>query len=428
MLKELLTPGTRFKRWVLLIGIGMVCLITFFILTLGAELHAVMRIFEQQVNAFFNLRPEQYNMKLTVELILFIIGSVCTLFGTFHLWKFLINTFVPEKKGKLSHVLFKESNLSKAPHVVVLGGGTGLNSLLSGLKNHTNNITAVVGVADEGSNSRTLRTEFGILPPGDIRNCLVALSDSGPLMAKLLQYRFKEGSLKGHSFGNLLITALTRVTGSFEKAVRETGNILAIRGKVIPVSLDNTHLCAELENGKVIKEEPLVEVHKTKFKSEIKRLFLEPESRVTPEVVKAIKQADLIVLGPGSLYTSVLPHMLVKGVPKTIKASKAKKVYVCNVMTQPGETDNYNAFQHVEKVVAYLGKDILDAVIVNKEKAPQELYERYKQEGAERVTVDPSRIEQELEVKVVSADLMTQQNLLRHDSEKLAKAVLSVVK
>jgi len=422
-----LRPGINVKRWVLSIIFGIFLLLLFFVMAFGDELQFLFSIIGRQLSTLFQLTPGQYGGKLVIELVLFLAGLVLLILGFTRVGNFLVDAVVPEKKGRIASLLFKRMDQSHAPSVVVLGGGSGLNSLLRGLKSHTSNITSIVSVADEGSHSRKIRNEFGLLPPGDIRNCIVALSDSGPLMAKLLEYRFSEGKeLKGHNIGNLLITALSRITGSFEKGVEETGKILAIRGRVLPVSLGATHLCAELDNGKVIREEPNVEVHKTKYKSEVKRLFLDPQVHGYKPSIDAINQADIIVIGPGSVYTSILPTILVKGIPEAIAASKAKKVYVCNVMTQPGETDRYDAEAHVRRIVQYLGDGVLDYVIVNNERAPDQLYQKYKEEGATRVKYDDGSLDK-YDVQVVSAPLMTKEDLLRHDPEKLAKTVMGLV-
>ncbi len=439
-LSKLFLPGIRLKRWLLLMMVGLVLLILFFMSTFGKAVAKVFDFFQNKLAWVFSLNEVSSSGKLVVKLILLIIGLVCLYLGAKHLFRILIDALMPEKKGKIAHLLYKCSELNQGKNVVVIGGGTGLNSILTGLKRYTNNITAIITIADEGRSSRILRNEFGILPPGDIRNCLVALSDSGPLMAKLLQYRFKKGEgLKGHPLGNLLIAGMTDIAGGdFEKGLEELERILAIRGKVLPVSVGKTSLCAVLENGKTIREEPHVEEHKTKYKSEIKKLFLDPSVSVTQKTRSAIRGADLIVLGPGSLYTSILPNILVKGVVDAVKEAKnknrngkrAKVAYVCNVMTQPGETDHYTASDHVEKMVKYLGEGILDYVILNDEQAPEKLYEKYKKEGAQRVKFDKESLrgfEEQYKVKVVPAKLMTKENLLRHDPDKLARAVLELV-
>ncbi len=388
-------------------------------------MQVMMNLLEHQVSSFFNVSAGQYSPRMMLLIFLFLAGLTCIIIGGKHLMKMFIHHVAPEKKGKIKHILFKSNELSQGKTIAVLGGGTGLKSLLTGLKKHTNNITAIITVADEGGSSRQMRDDFGELPPGDMRNCLVALSDSGPLLAKLLQYRFKVGTLKGHPIGNLLITAMAKVTGSFEKGIAETSKILNIQGRVLPVSLGRTHLCAELENGKVIREEPEVEHHTIKYKSKIKRLFLDPHVHAYKEAIKAIKRSDIVVLGPGSLYTSVLPNILVKGISEAIKSTGAKVVYVCNVMTQPGETDGYSAHDHVAQIEKYLGVGILDYIIVNADKAPEKIYKKYKAQGAERVDFDEQRLK-EFGAEIVQVKLMTKLNLLRHDPDKLAEAVIKL--
>lgn len=426
-MKRLLMPGMRLKRWVLMFFAGIALLTVFILLAFGDEFAALMSIINSQLSSLFNLPLQSYYPKLVAEIILFAVSLAFIIIGLKHIIMFLIDSLMPEKKGKIASHLSRYSLLQQAPNIVVIGGGTGLNSILTGLKEFTNNITAIVSVSDEGGSSRKLRYEFGMLPPGDIRNCIVALSDSEPLMAKLLEYRFREGEgLKGHSFGNLLLTALTKITGGFDRAIIEAGRILAIRGKVLPVTLAQTTLCAELENGKIIGQEPNVEEHKTKYKSEIKRLFLKPKNvKAFPPAIEAIKKADIIVLGPGSLYTSILPNLLVNGIREAIRSSKAAKVYVCNVMTQPGETDNYKASHHIDKIIKYLGKGVLDYAVVNSERATDELYEKYRRKGAKRVKLDEDNLKK-FDVRIIKTDLITKENLLRHDPRKLAKVVVGL--
>lgn len=390
------------------------------------------------VSSLFNI-PINFTPKIVIAVLFLVFGLICVLIGGSRLSSILISYLMPEKRGKLRQIFMKSSDLGQAPNVVVIGGGTGLYTILSGLKNYTRNLTAVVAMSDMGDPKKyctpRLRSEFGILPPGDIRKCLVALSDDKSLMSDLLQYKFDEGKqLKGHSVGNLLLTALVKINkGDFEKAVNDASKILTIRGKVLPVSIDNVHLCAELENGKIIKQEQNVECCAKKYKSPIKRLFLEPKAVITKKTNEAIKKADMIVLGPGSLYTSILPNLIVSGVKDAIKKSRAKIVYVCNVMTKPGETDNYTAYDHVKKIVEYLGVGVLDFIVVNKEKAPEKLYNKYKESGARRVKADEDNNDDgnsllEFGAEVVSAKLLTKKDLLRHDSDKLAKTVMNILK
>lgn len=416
----------RVTRWLALLAFGLACLFVFILLAFSQEFLILVKIIEGQLANFVDISPSEYNPKLKILVVLFIVSMASLVMASFQITQFLINALVPEKKGRLLTILKDSSTKNGGPRIVVLGGGTGLNSLLSGLKKYTSNITAIVSVADEGKSSRRLRNEFGVLPPGDIRNCLVALSESSPMMSKLLQYRFIEGKgLKGHSFGNLLLTAMTRITGSFEKGLEETEKLLAIRGRVLPVSLGKTSLCATLENGKTIREEPNVEIHKTKYKSEIKKLYLDPQVKAYGEALKAIHKADLIVLGPGSLYTSILPNILTTGIPHAIKNARAQIAYVCNVMTQPGETDNYTVSDHVRKIVEHLGEGQIDYVIVNRERAAKKLYEKYKKEGSTPVELD---LENLGSFSVVKANLLTKNNLLRHDVDKLARVVLALTK
>jgi uncharacterized cofD-like protein len=318
--------------------------------------------------------------------------------------------------------------------VVAIGGGTGLPSVLSGLRSFTKHLTAIVTVTDSGRSSGVLRNDLNVLPPGDIRNCIISLSNSGELMKQLFQYRFSGGKqLDGMSLGNLFIAALAKVTGSFEKAVKETSKVLAIEGQVLPSTLHDTHLCAELADGSIIEQE--FNVRKL-GKAPIKRVFLKPANAVLlPAAAKAIKEADLIVLGPGSLYTSVITNLLVKGMPAAIKKSKAKKALICNIMTQAGQTDNFTLSQHVDAVEQYLGKNVLDFLIINNGKPNTAVLQHYKKENAQLVALDRQSLPAKLQV--VEADLIDRKravahewrkvDLLRHDSEKLAKILIGLV-
>jgi uncharacterized cofD-like protein len=318
--------------------------------------------------------------------------------------------------------IYRRSKLNKGAKVVAIGGGTGLSMLLKGIKKYTNNITAVVTVGDDGGSSGRLREEMGILPPGDIRNCIAALADDEDLITKLFQYRFKNGEgLEGHSFGNLFLTALCAITGNMVKAVKESSNVLNIRGVVLPTTLDDMKLAAEFEDGTVVKgESNIPEAHK-----QIKRLFTEPEHCVAlPEVIEAILNADLIILGPGSLYTSVIPNLLVSGVVESIEQSTAKKIYVCNIMTQPGETDNYSVASHVNALISHAnGKRIIDAVLVNNS-LPDNISEGYAKTGSIPVRLDMENVAP-TGITVVSQKLIQEnkEGLVRHSSHRVARAV-----
>ena len=318
----------------------------------------------------------------------------------------------------------KPSRYPYGPNVVALGGGTGLSTLLRGLKEYTDNITAIVTVTDTGGSSGRLRFELGMLPPGDIRNCLVALADTEPLMEKLFQYRFPGGQgLSGHNFGNLFLATMCGVVGDFLEAIKETSRVLKVRGQVLPSTLTNATLVARYTDGSEARGETEI-VRPGKV---ISSLSLDPKDcRPVPDALEAISKADLIVLGPGSLYTSVLPNLMVKGVSAAICASTAVKVYVVNVMTQPGETDHYTAADHVRAVLRHGGDKIMDWIVVNNEYPVGNTLVRYLDEGAQPVEMaraDLSNFSQ----KIKDASLLSSDDLARHDPQKLAKAVMDLV-
>jgi len=318
--------------------------------------------------------------------------------------------------------------LRRGPKLVVIGGGTGLSTLLRGLKNFTTNITAVVTVADDGGSSGWIREDLGILPPGDIRNCILALSHTEPIMEKLLQYRFAEGSLKGQSFGNLFIAAMNGISENFKEAIKKISDVLAVTGQVLPVTLENIRLCAELEDGTVICGESLIPVKQQELGVPIKRVFLEPEE-VEPldEVITAILEADAVVLGPGSLYTSILPNLLVKGVSDAINLSNAVKIYVSNIMTQPGETTGYSVSDHVRALVENGKIKKIDYVIVNNGKIPENFLKRYENEGAFPVEKDYSFLKG-FGTYVIEDDFVSiKYDYLRHNEIKLALKIIEVI-
>ena len=339
--------------------------------------------------------------------------------------------------GEMQHIL---STANKRRHreqarVLAIGGGTGLPMVLQGLKAFTPNLTAIVTVTDSGRHSGSLRRDLGVLPPGDARNCLVALSSSertGRQLHELFQYRFDDGALKGVSFGNLFLAALEKIHGSFELALEAASEILAVDGKVIPSTLANTHLCAVLEDGSVVREEVNVHAH---GKSPIQHVFLEPENAAaTDEALSEIDRADTIVIGPGSLYTSVITNLLVQGISRAIRQSGARVVYICNIVTQPGETDNYTAADHVRAVLRYLGDGALDYVLVNNRVPSPQVFQRYEAAGARLLVADNDL--RNLGPQVIEADLCEnvdptrvlweKEDLLRHDPEKLAKIIMEL--
>jgi uncharacterized cofD-like protein len=307
--------------------------------------------------------------------------------------------------------------------IAAFGGGTGLYSLLKGLKARTDNITAIVAVSDDGGSSGRLRKEFDILPPGDIRNCLVALADEESLLAELFRYRFENSDLNGHSFGNIFITALTKITGDFGKAIQLANKILSVRGRVLPSTLDRVSLEAVHEDGTKTTGEAKI----SKSGKRISRLNLRPSPGApTPEVIEAVRSAEALVFGPGSLFTSVLPPMLNAGMVEEIRSSRAKKIYVCNIMTQPGETGGFTVSDHVEAIYKNTAEDLFDHVIINSGRPPAEVLARYRAEGAEPVAIDAERLAR-WKIKPVIKDLLCTQEYARHDPEKLAGTITGIL-
>jgi uncharacterized cofD-like protein len=326
-----------------------------------------------------------------------------------------------------------QTDLTRGLKLVAIGGGTGLSTVLSGLKGLVDQhdrggvwletLSAIVTVSDDGGSSGRLRDELQILPPGDIRNCMVALSEDSTLLARLFRYRFRgDGHLGGHSFGNLFLAALTEVTGDFVEAVRLSSEVLASKGRIYPATLNDVRLVAELEDGSVVRGETRI----TASRSGIRQLRLEPEQCLPlPEALSAIRVADIITIGPGSLYTSILPNLLVARVAECIGNSSAIKIFICNLMTQPGETDGYTARRHVEVVKRYAPEIHFDYVVANDRPISAEQSEAYAAEGARQIGLSDNLLEKEfrLETEVVRADLLDEGEKVRHSPEKLARVV-----
>ncbi len=312
----------------------------------------------------------------------------------------------------------------KEPRIVAIGGGTGLSTMLRGLKEYTPNITAIVTVADDGGGSGILREDLGMLPPGDIRNCILALASTEPIMEQLLRYRFEEGSLKGQSFGNLFLAAMNGISKNFEEAVKKMSNVLAVTGTVLPVTAQNVQLCALLDNNMTVCGESKIAKVKRQYRSSIKKVYLEP-SDVFPlqDGLDAILDADIVIIGPGSLYTSILPNLIVKDVAETIKKSKALKLFVCNIMTQPGETDEFTAYEHIEAIVSHVGNGLFDYCIANGQHIPEDLLGKYSEDGAQAVEIDSNQFRQN-NIKLLIRDILHIKNgYIRHDTDKLASII-----
>lgn len=406
-----LMPGLQIKRWFALIFLGAV------LMTLG-------------VLILFDIKPVFYTMEFIRKIAMNVstewIAFAIVMFGAgifFKGWqKTNLSMLDGTDKQTLLENLYRRRKLNRGPRIVAVGGGTGLSMLLRGIKNITNNVTAVVTVGDDGGSSGRLREEMGVLPPGDIRNCIAALADDEDLVTKLFQYRFKSGEgLEGHSFGNLFLTALCSITGDMVRAVKESSNVLSIRGRVLPSTLDDMKLVAEMEDGRIIHgESNIPEAH-----GKIKRLFTDPKHcRALADVISAIRDAELIILGPGSLYTSVIPNLLIEEISHEIAKSNAKKIYVCNIMTQPGETDGYSVCDHINAIMKHAGsKKVIDAVLVN-DFMPSNLAKKYEMAGSYPVKLDLDNLKK-LGVKLVTRKLIedSKEGLVRHSSNRVARAI-----
>jgi uncharacterized cofD-like protein len=404
-------PGMQVKRWLILLFMS----ILFLSLGIGYEMVHIYRTTPFPREVYY----------VTLQFIdrfwrgvLFI--GVGVGMGSLAVWKLsrsVIIPLMPNGKGDLSDILIRYRAQERGPRIVTLGGGTGLSSLLRGLKQYTNNLTAIVTVADDGGSSGRLRRDLKILPPGDFRQCIVAMADAEPLMTELFSYRFGEaGDLSGHSFGNLFIVAMTRITGNFERALKESSRVLAVRGKIVPSTVEDVTLCAELDDDSTIEGESSI----PHGPAPVRRVYLRPaDAPAYPEAVEAILQADLIIIGPGSLYTSIMPNLLVDGIARAIRSSHAMKVYVCNVATQPGETDGYALSNHIDALHEHIGRNIFDYVLAN------ERYLVYKPEW-NQVAVKIDEETRNLGVTIVPADVVEETLPTRHNSVKLAQALIDL--
>jgi len=363
--------------------------------------------------------------------VVIMLGIASVIFAVKRILRSLMVAVAPSgsiARNRLVERIYEKSILERGPKVVVIGGGTGLSTLLGGLKHRTSNITAIVTVADDGGSSGRLREEFGVLPPGDIRNCLVALADSEDILGPLFQFRFTQGKgLDGHNFGNLFITALAMVTGDFARAIKESSKVLAIRGQVYPATIETVKLVARRENGIEVEGESRIRDEKG---SPIERLFLRPgECKATDESVEAIKEADVIVLGPGSLYTSVLPNLLIGGIQEAIVKAKAVKVYICNVMTEAGETDDYSVSDHVKAIIKHTRPGIMHCCVANVSNIPDALYEKYRVKGQYPVKLDQmdEKWLKDEKIELVKAPIAGSKEFVRHDPGKLTDVIMDVI-
>lgn len=410
-----LKPGLGIKRWVLLLIIGLV------LVGLGALLS--FNLFLGELIASIGSTEQAGRLGLLVLLV----GLVVVAVSFVAVVRAIARALLPDER-ELVDRMWTQRQLGSGLKVVALGGGTGLSSLLRGLKRFSTNLTAIVVVSDDGGSSGRLRTEMPSLtiPPGDIRNCLAALADEEPLMTRLLQYRFDEHApeLGGHSFGNLLIAALEHITGDFEEAIRETSRVLAIRGKVLPSTLQSVQLCARLKDGTQVAGESAI----SHSANSIDYVYLDPATpEPLPEALEAIAAADLIVIGPGSLYTSVIPNLLVPHIAEAIAHSAATRAYVCNVMTQPGETDHMSAVDHVEAIRRHVDRPVFEYVVLNDQRPQREVMERYAASGAEFIAPDARQIAK-LGYIPVQEGLLEEDGFVRHDPSRLAKVLVDLAR
>lgn len=425
---RLLHPGLGLKRWLAPLLIGLA------ILGLGVGLFLRELYAQTSYPLLLQILLLQVWPRWVRGAIFVTLGIGLTGYSLFQLNKLMLDAFLPNQAtvGYVAEQVYHRRRRRGGPKVVVIGGGTGLSTLLRGLKHHTDNITAVVTVADDGGSSGKLRRELGVLPPGDFRNCIAALANDEALTTQLFQYRFRSGGLEGHSFGNLFITAMAEVTGSFEQALYESGRVLNIRGTILPSTLENVTLFAEVDEGlqtrKVEGESAIPQAQ-----APIERVYFEPDApQAFPPVLQAILNADLIVAGPGSLYTSVIPNLLVAEVVTAIRASNASKIYICNVATQPGETDGYTLNDHIQAIEVHT--NIFDTGPIEEAISPKNsyLFEHVlaNNNQAHPIPTEMSHLQPVLPAannpnyRVIQADVVDQQRPWRHDANKLATALI----
>jgi uncharacterized cofD-like protein len=414
-----LAPGLLVKRWlflsmvgVLLVGVGaMIWLKLTPVFYTGKVVEAALRAFTTHV-------PNYISGPLGI---LFGLGLI--LWGQTRTVGAITDVLIPGNEEELLDALMAQRRLSRGPKIVVIGGGTGLSNLLRGMKQYSSNITAIVTVADDGGSSGRLRREMGVLPPGDIRNCLAALADEEKLLTELFQYRFEAGSgLAGHSFGNLFLTVMNEITGDLEQAIAASSKVLAVRGQVLPSTSMDVQLWAELSDGRRIVGESKI----TEARGRIVHIgCLPPNPPALPKAIKAIEEADYIVMGPGSLYTSIIPNLLVPDLVKAIAAQRVPRIYVCNIMTEPGETDGFSVSDHIRAIDSACGCYLFDAVLVQKVMPSDPVISHYAKAGVGPVLLDRTAI-LDSGRRIIAANVMEEGDdfTVRHHSQRLARVLL----
>lgn len=411
-----LYPGMRVKRWVLLSLFGMALFVIGLLVVIGKE----------QIGQIYYLFPRQAPANYVLVSLFLLLGSAAFAVGVSRLVKSIISAVAPKRDGKASDLIYRTRILERGPRVVAMGGGTGLSTLLRGLKETTSNITAIVTVMDDGGSSGRLRAELDVLPPGDVRNCVIALAENEQRMARLFQHRFRAetSDLAGHSLGNLLLVGMEQATGGFDRAIEEMSNILNIRGKVLPATLTKTHLQAQMEDDKWVEGETRI----TADPRRIKRMTLSAaEVHPYQRAIEAINQADLILLGPGSLFTSIIPNLLVDGIAEAIEKAAAEKLYVANLMTQPGETEGFTLMDHLDTLAEYVDLSKFDGIIVNTSMPERDLLTNYRKQSAGPIE-DVIDEKNKYRMSVIRAKLLETIELegkltIKHDPRALAQVI-----
>jgi uncharacterized cofD-like protein len=414
-----LIPGLRVKRWVLLSIAGV--LLVLLGLAISARLTPVLnlsRLINRVIDLVVDIFPRHVSGPIAI-----IVGMGIFWVAQRGMMQSVADTVDPNAKRDLLDTLVTDRQLRRGAKIVAIGGGTGLSNLLRGLKRYSANITAIVTVADDGGSSGRLRREQGILPPGDIRNCLAALADEEQLLTELFQYRFSSGEgLTGHSFGNLFLAAMTDITGDLQKAISASSQVLAVRGQVLPATLDQMVLWADLEDGRHIEGESNI----SKAEGKIINFGCHPaHPKALPEAIQALHNADLIVIGPGSLYTSIIPNLLVPEILQALCQRQAPAIYVCNIMSQKGETDGYNASDYVKVLDNLANTRLFDAILVQKEMPSAITLAKYLQQGITFTQLDRENLHQ-LDCPILTANVMceTSQGVVVHDSDRLAGVLM----
>jgi uncharacterized cofD-like protein len=425
-----LYPGIGVKRWFFLVILGTL------VVAAGVDVLMLQQwltvgnwigdfLYYKFGILYSDISPINLTYVVVVGVPVVVLGVLLIIGGTHQMMRSITGALNPENREPIVDIIRRRRQLAQGYRIVVIGGGTGLSTMLRGLKEFSSNITAVVTVTDDGGSSGRLTRDFGMLPPGDIRNCLVALADAEPLMQELFQYRFRQGgeSLEGHSFGNLLIAAMMNITGDFEEAVRQTSRVLAIRGRVLPSTLRHVGISAELLDGTTVEGEQAISA----AQQPVRRMRIsDPDAEPLDETLAAIATADAIIIGPGSVYTSIVPNFLVKNIADAVAESGAVKIFVCNVMTQPHETDGFAASDHIRAVTEQAHRRVFDYVLVNTKAPSEEMVRRYSSADSFFVHPDVENI-RAMGFRPVAGDYLSESNVVRHDHHKLSQAIVRLL-